>query len=57
MKEVQSVQLIVLIAWLILAGSALASYKFSWRKGLTMGLAWLAIFAGVFALFSLMAGS
>lgn len=54
MKEVQTVQLIAMIGWLILVGSALASYRFSWRKGLTMALAWAAIFGGVFVLFDLM---
>lgn len=56
MKEVQAVQLIALIAWLILVGSALASYKLNWRNGFTMALAWVAIFGAVFVLFSLMGG-
>lgn len=56
MKEVQTVQLIAMIGWLILVGSALASYRFSWRKGLTMALAWAAIFGGVFVLFNLIGG-
>lgn len=56
MKEVQTVQLIAMIGWLILVGSALASYRFSWRKGLTMALAWIAIFGGVFLLFRLFLG-
>lgn len=56
MKEFQTVQLIAMIGWLILVGSALASYKFTWRKGLTMTLAWIAIFVGVFMLFTLVLG-
>ncbi|MBE5072855.1 hypothetical protein IM511_00885 [Erythrobacteraceae bacterium E2-1 Yellow Sea] len=56
MKEVQTVQLIAMIGWLILVGSALASYRFSWGKGLTMALAWSAIFGGVFVLFNLIGG-
>jgi Na+/H+ antiporter NhaB len=36
------------IAWLILAGSALASFRLSWSQMLRMALVWIAIFTGVF---------
>lgn len=51
MSEVDTVQLIALAAWLVLAGSALASYRFNWSKALRMVLVWMAIFFGVFFLF------
>lgn len=56
MSQIQTVQLVAMIGWLVLVGSALASYKLSWRKGLTMALAWVAIFIGVFMLFTLVLG-
>ena len=48
MNEFQVVHLVYLFGWLVLAGSALASYRFSWRKGVSMALVWLAIFGGLF---------
>ncbi len=35
-------------AWLILAGSALASFRLGWGQMAKMALAWLAIFFGLF---------
>ena len=54
--ETQWVQIIALLGWLVLAGSALASYKLSWGKAVKMALTWLAIFVGVFLLFTLVRG-
>jgi hypothetical protein len=42
------VSLIGLVGFLILAGSALAGHRLSWRKGVVMALAWAAIFLVVF---------
>ena len=38
-------------AWLVLAGAGLASYRLRWGQIITMALAWLAIFLGLFVLF------
>lgn len=54
--ELQIVQVIALIGWLILAGSAFASYKMSWGKTARLALTWLAIFLGVFVVISLVRG-
>ena len=48
-----TVQIVALLGWLILAGSALASYRLSWSKALRMGLIWAAIFTAVALLFSI----
>jgi len=55
MSEDSVVRLVALIGWLILVGSAFASYRLSWRKGLKLALIWAAIFLGVYLLFSLVA--
>lgn len=48
MREFEIGHIIYLLGWLILAGSALAAYRFSWQKGVKMALVWLALFGGVF---------
>lgn len=53
MNDAQLVQIVALVGWLLLAGSALASFKLSWSKALRMGLIWAAIFASVALLFSI----
>jgi len=55
-NEGQLVSIIALIGWLILAGSALASYRLNWSTAFRMGLTWVAIFAGVFVFFYLVRG-
>ena len=50
------VGIIALLGWLILAGSALASYRLSWGKAAKLGLTWVAIFGGVFLLFYMVRG-
>lgn len=35
-------------AWLILAGSALASFRLGWGQLVKMALVWIAIFLGLF---------
>lgn len=52
MTEANTVQIIALVGWLVLMGGAFASYKLSWKKSLTMVLAWVAIFAFVFVIFT-----
>ena len=50
------VSIVALSGWLILALSALAAYRLSWKKGLVMALVWAAIFFGVAAFFTVVAG-
>lgn len=38
------------IGWLILVGSALASYRLEWSHMLRMALVWLAIFVGLYVI-------
>ena len=47
MSEFDTVQLVALLGWLILCGSALAARRLSWKKGVSMALIWVAIFVGV----------
>ena len=56
MREFQIVHIVYLLGWLILAGSALAAYRFSWQRGLKIALLWLAIFGGVFLFFQAVRG-
>lgn len=56
MSEGQIVSLVAMLGWLILAGSALASYRLNWSGALRMGLTWFAIFVGLFVLFDLVRG-
>ena len=35
---------VMLLAWHVLAGSAVAGMRLGWRKGVTMALIWAAIF-------------
>ncbi|MEM6856266.1 MAG: hypothetical protein AAF559_00215 [Pseudomonadota bacterium] len=50
MSDVAIVSIISLLGWLVLAGSAFASYRLSWGKTAQLALVWLAIFAGLFLL-------
>ncbi|MFN3511081.1 hypothetical protein [Tsuneonella troitsensis] len=56
MSEFGAVQLIALFAWLILAGSAVASYRLGWKEGVRIGLIWGGIFVAVFLIFSMAMG-
>ena len=49
-----TVSIVALLGWLILAGSALASYRMSWGKFAQLALTWLAIFVGLFLLVRLL---
>lgn len=48
MSEGSLISIVALLGWLILAGSALASFRLGWSKILQLALVWLAIFAGLF---------
>jgi fucose permease len=56
MSEVGIVSIISMVGFLILAVSALGSHKLSMKKGVTMALAWAAIFAIVVLFVSLVQG-
>jgi hypothetical protein len=55
-SEFGAVQLVALVGWLILAGSALASYRLGWRESARMGLIWAGIFVAVGLVFSMVMG-
>jgi hypothetical protein len=55
-SEAGIVQLIALFAWLILAGSAVASFRLGWKESVRIGLIWAGIFVAVFLAFSLVMG-
>lgn len=57
MNEFETVHIVALIGWLILASSALASYRLNWSSALRMGLVWVAVFIGLFLLFDIVMGS
>ncbi len=48
MSEGALVSLVAMVGWLILCGSALASYRLGWSKILQMALMWTAIFGAGF---------
>ncbi len=53
MNEGAIISIVALIGWLILAGSALASFRLGWSKLAQLALVWLAIFAGLYVLVDL----
>ncbi len=53
MNEFGVVQLIALLAWLVLAGSALASFRLGWKESVRMALTWAGIFAAITLVFSM----
>ena len=57
MSQIDTVQLVALVGWLILASSALVSFRLNWSKALRLGLIWVAIFVGVFLLFDIVRGA
>ncbi len=56
MNEFGIVHGVAVLACLILAASALASYRLGWREQLRMALTWAGIFVAVALLFSLAMG-
>ena len=56
MSEFETVHIVAMAGWLILASSALASYRLNWSSAVRMGLIWVAIFLGVYLLFDIVGG-
>ncbi|MFU7528641.1 hypothetical protein [Qipengyuania sp. ASV99] len=54
MNEGALISLVALIGWLVLAGSAIVSFRLGWSKIVQLGLIWLAIFAGLFVVADLL---
>lgn len=54
MNETSVLSIVALLGWLILCGSALASFKLGWSKMLQLALVWFAIFAGLFVIADLL---
>ncbi|KPP85441.1 MAG: hypothetical protein ACOCYR_02925 [Erythrobacter sp.] len=50
MSQYDIIAIVSLLGWLVIAGSALASYRLGWGQIARMALTWLAIFAGLFLL-------
>ena len=50
MNEGAIISIVAMVGWLILAGSALASFRLGWAKMAQMALVWLAIFVGLFVI-------
>ena len=48
MNEASILSVILMLGWLVLVGSALASFRLGWSKILKLALVWLAIFVGLF---------
>ena len=53
MTSFDTTQIIWLIGCLVLAGSALASYRLNWRTGLRYVLIWAVIISGLMLLVSI----
>lgn len=45
MSELDTIQIVALLGWLVLVGSALAAYRLSWRRSVIYLLIWGSIFA------------
>ena len=56
MNQFDTIQLISLSGFLVLAGSALAGHRLDWKKGVVMALTWAGIFVMVVLFISLVAG-
>lgn len=54
MNESSLISIVALLGWLILAGSAFASFRLGWSKILQLALVWFAIFAGLFVIADLL---
>lgn len=53
MSEFDTVQLVSLLGFLALAGTALAGQRLNWRRRLVLALTWAGIFVMVFLFISL----
>lgn len=47
MNQFEIVGIVSVLGWLLIAGSALASYRLGWGQLAKMALTWLAIFLGL----------
>ena len=56
MSEIGIVQIVALCAWLLLAGSAVASFRLGWKENVRLALVWAGIFVAVALVFSLAMG-
>ena len=56
MSEGSFIQIIALIAWLVLATKAFASFRLGWKENVRMALVWAGIFVAVALVFSLAMG-
>ena len=54
MSEGSIVSLVALAGWLVLCGSALASFKLGWSKLVQLALIWAAIFGGLYVIADLL---
>ena len=57
MNEGAIISIVALLGWLILAGSAMASFRLGWSKIVQLALVWFAIFAGLFVVADLLGAS
>jgi len=48
MNQFEIIGIVSVLGWLIIAGSALASYRLGWSQMARMALVWIAIFGGLF---------
>lgn len=46
MSDIDGLQIVLLLGWLVLAAGALASYRLSWKKSAVLALTWATIFTG-----------
>ncbi|WP_170002468.1 hypothetical protein [Pseudopontixanthobacter vadosimaris] len=53
MSELNAIQIVALLGWLVLVGSALAAYRLSWRRSVLYLLIWGSIFALAVLMFGL----
>ena len=54
MNDSAIISIVAMIGWLILAGSAMASFRLGWNKMAQLALVWLAIFAGLYVVADLL---
>jgi hypothetical protein len=55
-SEFGVVHLVALVGWLILAGSAFASYRLDWKESVRLALTWAGIFTAAALAFSMVMG-
>ena len=56
MNQFGVVHLVALVGWLILVGSAFASFRLGWKETVRLALVWAGIFVAVALVFSLVMG-